>query len=182
LRQAARDPSYQESPKALYQGRSVGYNLLRFSNDVKHDLIKGPFQPALVKYVDSLKLVLFNQLVTATFIPSRNRSGSTSTYTRFIMNGQHRFWSLAITSIYCHPIEHAFSNLSPVLIGPVICGSHVTTIWIWACVAVMSTTFSHSGYHFPLQPSPEAHDYHHKVYVSFTFPMKAAKTSHQSKI
>ncbi|KAK5966872.1 Dietary restriction down regulated [Trichostrongylus colubriformis] len=78
----------------------------------------------------------------------------------------HHEWTapVSITSIYCHPIEHAFSNLLPVLLGPTLCGSHITTLWIWACIAIMSTTFSHSGYHFPFQPSPEAHDYHHKVF------------------
>lgn len=162
-------------------------------------------KPALVKYVDSLKLVLFNQLVTATVttaffhypmklagVSFEKRLPDLLTvlsqivvcilveeigfyYTHRLFHHPrlykhihkiHHEWTtpVSITSIYCHPIEHAFSNLSPVLIGPVICGSHVTTIWIWACVAVMSTTFSHSGYHFPLQPSPEAHDYHHKVF------------------
>ncbi|CAD6190712.1 unnamed protein product [Caenorhabditis auriculariae] len=78
----------------------------------------------------------------------------------------HHEWTapVSITSIYCHPLEHAVSNLFPVLLGPLICGSHVMTVWIWAGMAVLSTTFSHSGYHFPFQPSPEAHDYHHKVF------------------
>ncbi|CAJ0602675.1 unnamed protein product [Cylicocyclus nassatus] len=79
---------------------------------------------------------------------------------------KHHDWTapVSITSIYCHPIEHAFSNLTPVLLGPTLCGAHVTTLWLWSCIAIMSTTFSHSGYHFPFQPSPESHDYHHKVF------------------
>uniref|UniRef100_A0A8R1HYK7 Fatty acid hydroxylase domain-containing protein n=1 Tax=Caenorhabditis japonica TaxID=281687 RepID=A0A8R1HYK7_CAEJA len=51
---------------------------------------------------------------------------------------KHHEWTapVSITSIYCHPLEHAVSNLSPVLLG----------------------------YHFPFMPSPESHDYHHKVF------------------
>ncbi|KIH68700.1 fatty acid hydroxylase family protein [Ancylostoma duodenale] len=105
-------------------------------------------QPSFTKYVEAIRLILFNQVVVATIT---------------IAAFHYPMKLTAITSIYCHPIEHALSNLAPVLLGPTLCGAHVTTLWIWACVAVMSTTFSHSGYHFPFQPSPEAHDYHHKV-------------------
>ncbi|KAF1765070.1 hypothetical protein GCK72_005021 [Caenorhabditis remanei] len=79
---------------------------------------------------------------------------------------KHHEWTapVSITSIYCHPLEHAISNLSPVLLGPTICGSHVVTLWIWASLAILSTTCSHSGYHFPFMLSPEPHDYHHKVF------------------
>ncbi|CAI5443593.1 unnamed protein product [Caenorhabditis angaria] len=79
---------------------------------------------------------------------------------------KHHEWTapVSITSIYAHPIEHALSNLSPVMLGSIVCRSHVVTLWIWATIAVLSTTFSHSGYHFPFMPSPEPHDYHHKVF------------------
>ena len=33
--------------------------------------------------------------------------------------------------------------------------------WLWYCLALLSTLNAHSGYHFPLFPSPEAHDFHH---------------------
>ncbi|CAB3405501.1 unnamed protein product [Caenorhabditis bovis] len=79
---------------------------------------------------------------------------------------KHHEWTapVSITSIYAHPLEHAVSNLSPVLLGPFVAGSHVVTLWIWASIAILSTTFSHSGYHLPFMPSPEAHDYHHKYF------------------
>ncbi|KHJ91617.1 hypothetical protein OESDEN_08514 [Oesophagostomum dentatum] len=50
------------------------------------------------------------------------------------------------------------------IIGPTLCGAHVTTIWVWTCIAITSTTSSHSGYHFPFQLSPEFHDYHHMTF------------------
>lgn len=54
-----------------------------------------------------------------------------------------------------------FSNLLPVVIGPVILGSHVSTTCMWYCLALVSTTISHCGYHLPFLPSPEFHDFHH---------------------
>lgn len=75
----------------------------------------------------------------------------------------HHEWTAptSIVSIYAHPVEHIVSNLLPVALGPIITGSHLATAWLWFAVALMSTTVSHSGYHLPLLPSPEAHDYHH---------------------
>jgi len=53
------------------------------------------------------------------------------------------------------------SNLLPPLLGPLVCGSHIATTWMWYALALASTTISHCGYHFPFFPSPEAHDFHH---------------------
>jgi hypothetical protein len=33
--------------------------------------------------------------------------------------------------------------------------------WLWYSLALLSTLNGHSGYHFPLLPSPEAQDFHH---------------------
>lgn len=75
----------------------------------------------------------------------------------------HHEWTAptSIVSIYAHPLEHVVSNLLPVALGPIIMGSHLATAWLWFSLALMSTTVAHSGYHLPLFPSPEAHDYHH---------------------
>ncbi|KAF8788948.1 Fatty acid hydroxylase domain-containing [Argiope bruennichi] len=76
---------------------------------------------------------------------------------------RHHEWTspIAITAIYCHPIEHIFSNLLPPLLGPLILGSHTATSWLWFSIAILSTLNAHSGFHFPFFPSPEAHDFHH---------------------
>jgi hypothetical protein len=34
-------------------------------------------------------------------------------------------------------------------------------VWAWYLVATSFTVHHHSGYHFPLLPSPEFHDWHH---------------------
>ncbi|CAD7090538.1 unnamed protein product [Hermetia illucens] len=76
---------------------------------------------------------------------------------------QHHEWTapIAVTAIYCHPIEHIFSNILPPFLGVFIMGSHVATAWLWFALAILSTLNAHSGYHLPFFPSPEAHDFHH---------------------
>ncbi|CAN7999936.1 unnamed protein product, partial [Ixodes hexagonus] len=76
---------------------------------------------------------------------------------------QHHEWTapISITAVYCHPLEHIFSNLLPPLLGLLLLGSHTATAWLWFNLAILSTLNAHSGFHFPFFPSPEAHDYHH---------------------
>lgn len=76
---------------------------------------------------------------------------------------KHHEWTapIAITAVYCHPIEHIFSNLVPPFLGVFIAGSHVATAYLWFSLAIINTLNSHSGYHWPFFPSPESHDYHH---------------------
>ncbi|KAL0278433.1 UNVERIFIED_CONTAM: hypothetical protein PYX00_000257 [Menopon gallinae] len=76
---------------------------------------------------------------------------------------RHHEWTapISVTAIYCHPVEHIFSNLIPPFIGVFLMGSHVATAWLWFSLAILSTLNAHSGYHLPFFPSPEAHDFHH---------------------
>lgn len=76
---------------------------------------------------------------------------------------QHHQWTapVAVTAIYCHPLEHIGSNLVPPFLGVFLLGSHVATAWLWFSLAILSTLNAHSGYHMPFFPSPEAHDFHH---------------------
>eukprot|EP00126_Sphaerothecum_destruens_P005866 Sdes_comp19085_c0_seq1m9724 len=67
----------------------------------------------------------------------------------------------AAAAIYCHPIEFIFSNILPVMAGPFLMGSHYSLFLLWNFTATFTTICSHCGYHFPLMPSPEAHDFHH---------------------
>ena len=78
---------------------------------------------------------------------------------------RHHEWTapIGIISLYAHPIEHLVSNLLPPVLGPLLMGSHLCSAWVWFSIALLSTTVAHCGYHFPLLPSPEAHDYHHKT-------------------
>lgn len=90
-----------------------------------------------------------------------------------------------MVALYAHPIEHVVrmpprgspqpcrllplharptpqaSNMIPAVMGPLVLGSHLSSITIWFSLALIVTTISHCGYHLPLLPSPEFHDYHH---------------------
>ncbi|XP_063405666.1 fatty acid hydroxylase domain-containing protein 2-like [Mytilus trossulus] len=56
--------------------------------------------------------------------------------------------------------------MTPVILGPIIMGSHLATAWVWYFVTLVSTTISHCGYHFPFLPSQEAHDFHHQMFMN----------------
>lgn len=76
---------------------------------------------------------------------------------------KHHEWSapVALTAIHCHPIEHAFGNLTPVLSGLLISGSHFVTAMIWLTIVTLLTLADHSGYHCNFLISSDAHDFHH---------------------
>ncbi|KAI1903550.1 hypothetical protein AGOR_G00028340 [Albula goreensis] len=75
----------------------------------------------------------------------------------------HHEWTapIGVVSLYAHPVEHVLSNMLPALMGPILLGSHLTTTSLWFTIALLVTTVSHCGYHLPLLPSPEFHDFHH---------------------
>ena len=75
----------------------------------------------------------------------------------------HHEWTapIGIVSFNAHPLEHLVCNVGPAFMGPLIMGSHITTVWLWLSLALVTSINSHSGYHVPFMPSPEAHDFHH---------------------
>ncbi|KAH9396106.1 hypothetical protein TYRP_020190 [Tyrophagus putrescentiae] len=77
---------------------------------------------------------------------------------------RHHEWTapIALTSIYCHPVEHVISNLFPVIAGPLLLASHPLVTFAWEAYVVVITMHHHCGYHFPFTPfSPVFHDFHH---------------------
>ena len=75
----------------------------------------------------------------------------------------HHEWtaSISIIALYAHPFEHIVSNIIPVILGPLIMGSHILVGLLWSVIAIGQTQLAHGGYHLPFLPSPEAHDFHH---------------------
>jgi len=74
----------------------------------------------------------------------------------------HHAWTSPVSyaSIYCHPVEHLVSNIPPLIVGPIICGSHVLAIAVFLFLAVVHVTGVHSGYW--VCDDNGAHDEHHR--------------------
>ncbi|CAE8620914.1 unnamed protein product [Polarella glacialis] len=80
----------------------------------------------------------------------------------------HHKWTapISFTAIYCHPFEHLVSNLTPLVLGPLVCGSHLAAISIFSFLGVLHTMAVHSGYWFC--DDNGMHDEHHaKFNVNF---------------
>lgn len=113
-----------------------------------------------------LELTVYSLVEEVGFYYSHRLMHHKSLYKYF--HKMHHEWTapIGIVCIYAHPVEHCISNLLPIIAGPVIMGSHLATAWMWFFLALVSTTISHCGYHFPFLPSPEAHDYHHLKFTN----------------
>eukprot|EP01006_Ploeotia_vitrea_P029508 TRINITY_DN62038_c0_g1_i1.p1 TRINITY_DN62038_c0_g1~~TRINITY_DN62038_c0_g1_i1.p1 ORF type:complete len:289 (-),score=14.52 TRINITY_DN62038_c0_g1_i1:393-1259(-) len=74
---------------------------------------------------------------------------------------------IALAAAYSHPVEMFVSNIGPVLIGPMLCGSHLYTLCGWMVFAILGTQMHHSGYRFPwvVGHEPDFHDYHHEAFT-----------------
>ena len=80
----------------------------------------------------------------------------------------HHTWTspISLVAIYCHPFEHLVSNILPVLLGPILCGSHAAAVAVFLFVGTLHTLIVHSGYWFC--DDNGMHDEHHaKFNVNF---------------
>jgi methylsterol monooxygenase len=76
----------------------------------------------------------------------------------------HHTWTspISFVAIYCHPVEHILSNISPLILGPVLCGSHLFAIGAYLFIAQVHTLTVHSGYWFC--DDNGMHDEHHRSF------------------
>lgn len=70
---------------------------------------------------------------------------------------------IAIATLYVHPVEYILSNVIPALAGPLLCHSHLLTIYIWLFIVMLDTIFVHSGYYLFNGVNTVKHDLHHKL-------------------
>lgn len=74
----------------------------------------------------------------------------------------------AVCAHYMHPVEFLIT-VANVLLGPILLGSHVVTIWLWVLFRQWIAAEGHCGYDFPWNPSrlfpfyegSSYHDFHH---------------------
>lgn len=71
---------------------------------------------------------------------------------------------VAMACIYAHPLEHIVANLLPLVLGPTLVQAHITELWLWLTIGILSTMNGHSGYQFPGFPDAFTHDYHHEAF------------------
>mmetsp|Transcript_13974 Transcript_13974/g.55125 ORF Transcript_13974/g.55125 Transcript_13974/m.55125 type:complete len:254 (-) Transcript_13974:58-819(-) len=77
----------------------------------------------------------------------------------------HNFTApVAVACVYAHPLEHVVANLLPLLLGPILMQAHVTEMWLWLTIGIVSTINSHSGFDFPFTPDARKHDFHHEAF------------------
>lgn len=103
----------------------------------------------------------------------------------------HHQWTapIALASVYAHPFEHLVSNMFPLLLGPVVCGSHIAAINIFHMAGFLHTLAVHSGYW--VCDDNGMHDIHHSkfnynfgvvgvmdhLHGSYLLPASASRTS-----
>lgn len=116
--------------------------------------------PTLSRF--AFEFFVFNLLREVTFYYSHRWLHHPSVY-KYVHKRHHEWQTpIALTAVYCHPLEHLLSNIIPVFIGPIVMGSHNLASYIWIGYVITETISAHSGYQFPLNPiSPVFHDFHH---------------------
>ncbi|TNE91235.1 MAG: sterol desaturase family protein [Deltaproteobacteria bacterium] len=79
-------------------------------------------------------------------------------------------WAWA--GLYMHPIEYTLTGILT-LVGPLLLGSHVITLWIWVAMRQWIAAEGHCGYRLPYNPAHlfpgyggnDFHDAHHAKFT-----------------
>ena len=62
---------------------------------------------------------------------------------------------------YAHPIELVIGNMLPVAAGPLFFKFHFYVFVVWMVIAILGTSWGHSGFMQPLAYTKGHHDFHH---------------------
>ncbi|XP_072256578.1 fatty acid hydroxylase domain-containing protein 2-like isoform X2 [Pyxicephalus adspersus] len=108
-----------------------------------------------------LELTIFSLSEEVLFYYSHRMFHHPSIYKHF--HKIHHEWTapVGVVSHNIHPLEHIISIMLPVMIGPMLMGSHLVTITLWFSLALIFATITHCGFYLPFLPYSEYHDFHH---------------------
>lgn len=119
-----------------------------------------------------LRDLLFSVAVNDTMFYWMHRLAHHPALYKHVHKQHHKFnRSIGIASEFAHPVEDVLANTLPTILGCLLLGSHVVTLWIWLGLRILETVDTHSGYNFSLSPfsffsfqgGAERHDFHHSV-------------------
>lgn len=83
---------------------------------------------------------------------------------RAIHKVHHEFTApVALAAQYAHPVEQLVANTLPIVLPPMLLGSHVLTLWFLLAFMLLETAVVHSGYDFCAGVA-RMHDEHHEKF------------------
>jgi sterol desaturase/sphingolipid hydroxylase (fatty acid hydroxylase superfamily) len=83
-----------------------------------------------------------------------------------------KYFVTGLDSLAVPCVEVVLLRFIPFLAGPLICGCHLSTLYVWTIISTLVMVLMYSKHHFPLLPSPRAHLFHQQHYGRETKPQQ----------
>jgi len=126
-----------------------------------------------LKFPTNLEMVLHllgYAIVDEIFFYASHRLAHHKLFYQHVHKLHHQWTSpIALSSDYCHPLEHLLVNVLPNISYGLIFGSDPFTYLIWWILVYLGSQSNHSGYRLPTadltcEAQPDFHDLHHEKF------------------